>query len=318
MKIYDVFNGDADGICALHQLRLAEPTESILVTGVKRDIKLLQRVNATDGDIITVLDVSLDKNRSELLRVLEEGAQVRYFDHHFAGEIPHNNRLEVYIDTAPEICTSLLVNNYLNGKYLSWAVTAAFGDNLIDAAIRAAKPLELHERQLSDLRKLGICINYNGYGSQVKDLFFPPDDLYHIIQPYNDPFAFISDEPAYQVILEGYEQDMMKAELIKSEISNTKFSLYILPEEAWARRVSGVFANKLAQADPEHAHALLTRLPDSGYQVSIRAPLSTKSGADKVCRSFPSGGGRNAAAGINFLPDTQVDQLVQKMFEVFG
>ena len=30
----DVFNGDADGICALQQIRLAEPGESVLVTGV--------------------------------------------------------------------------------------------------------------------------------------------------------------------------------------------------------------------------------------------------------------------------------------------
>jgi len=36
MAYYDVFNGDADGICALHQLRLAEPREATLVTGVKR------------------------------------------------------------------------------------------------------------------------------------------------------------------------------------------------------------------------------------------------------------------------------------------
>ena len=29
--IHDAFNGDADGICALHQLRLAEPVDSILI-----------------------------------------------------------------------------------------------------------------------------------------------------------------------------------------------------------------------------------------------------------------------------------------------
>ncbi len=46
MTTFDVFNGDADGICALLQLRLANPLESILVTGVKRDIRLLQRVDA--------------------------------------------------------------------------------------------------------------------------------------------------------------------------------------------------------------------------------------------------------------------------------
>lgn len=42
MKIYDVFNGDADGICALVQLRLASPADSVLITGVKRDIELMR------------------------------------------------------------------------------------------------------------------------------------------------------------------------------------------------------------------------------------------------------------------------------------
>ena len=46
---YDVFNGDADGLCALHQLRLANPALAELVTGVKRDIKLLDRVKAGAG-----------------------------------------------------------------------------------------------------------------------------------------------------------------------------------------------------------------------------------------------------------------------------
>ncbi len=39
---YDVVNGDADGICALHQLRLADPRAARLISGVKRDIALLK------------------------------------------------------------------------------------------------------------------------------------------------------------------------------------------------------------------------------------------------------------------------------------
>lgn len=39
MSDVDVFNGDADGLCALHQWRLAHPATNALVTGVKRDIK---------------------------------------------------------------------------------------------------------------------------------------------------------------------------------------------------------------------------------------------------------------------------------------
>ena len=60
---FDVFNGDADGICALHQLRLAEPADSELVTGPKRDISLLKRVNAAAGDHITVLDTGVAVSR---------------------------------------------------------------------------------------------------------------------------------------------------------------------------------------------------------------------------------------------------------------
>jgi hypothetical protein len=59
MARYYAFNGDADGLCALQQLRLVEPGDAMLVTGVKRDIKLLERVDATAGDDVTVLDISL-------------------------------------------------------------------------------------------------------------------------------------------------------------------------------------------------------------------------------------------------------------------
>ena len=54
---HDVFNGDADGICALHQLRLAFPATNNLVTGTKRDNDLLQNVEAGAGDEVTVLAV---------------------------------------------------------------------------------------------------------------------------------------------------------------------------------------------------------------------------------------------------------------------
>jgi len=85
MMYFDVFNGDADGICALHQLRLADPLDSTLVTGLKRDIALLASVPAGDGDVVTVLDISLDRNRDALQALLDRGAIVHYFDHHFAG-----------------------------------------------------------------------------------------------------------------------------------------------------------------------------------------------------------------------------------------
>ena len=71
-QYYDVFNGDADGICALHQLRLAEPRDAELITGVKRDIKLLEKIASVRHGAITVLDVSLDSNREALMALLRQ------------------------------------------------------------------------------------------------------------------------------------------------------------------------------------------------------------------------------------------------------
>ncbi|RZV52051.1 MAG: DHH family phosphoesterase, partial [Deltaproteobacteria bacterium] len=85
MAQIDIFNGDADGICALTQLRNAEPLQSTLITGVKRDIALVAKAEVRAGDRITALDLSFDKNRDGVLEALEAGAEVFYVDHHFAG-----------------------------------------------------------------------------------------------------------------------------------------------------------------------------------------------------------------------------------------
>ena len=132
---YDVFNGDADGICALLQLRLAEPKESQLITGVKRDINLLRRVQANAGDCITVLDISMAKNQADLQRLLNTGAEVFYVDHHFAGDVPSSAALKTLINEAADVCTSLLVNHYLRGAYVAWGIVGTFGDNLKNGSL---------------------------------------------------------------------------------------------------------------------------------------------------------------------------------------
>ena len=84
---YDIFNGDADGIIALLQLRLAEPKNSQLITGVKRDISLLKNITTKSGDSVTALDISMEKNIDALNNHLEVGAKVLYVDHHRSGDI---------------------------------------------------------------------------------------------------------------------------------------------------------------------------------------------------------------------------------------
>ncbi len=318
MRHIDVFNGDADGICALHQLRLAEPHESELVTGVKRDIGLLNRVNAEAGDVVTVLDVSLDKNYDDVVRLLEGGISVQYFDHHFAGRIPETANFEPHINTSAEVCTSLLVNEYLHDGYLPWAVAAAFGDNIFDSARRAAAPLGLNESQMRQLEHLGTLINYNGYGVTLDDLYFAPDALYREIRPFENPFVFIKESQAFEKLDLGYASDMSQARALPAEIEEERLKLMILPDAAWTRRVSGVFGNELARLAPARAHALMTALPDGDFRISVRAPLTNKIGADELCMLFPTGGGRKAAAGINALPADSVDAFTEAFREKYG
>jgi len=82
--------------------------------------------------------------------------------------------------------------------------------------------------------------------------------------------------------------------------------------------VSGVYANALATANPERAHAMLTQQDGGSFLVSVRAPLNNKTGADELCRQFESGGGRKAAAGINKLAEADYDLFVEKFIQAFG
>ncbi|MDP2110673.1 MAG: acetyltransferase [Thiobacillus sp.] len=318
MNLIDVFNGDADGLCALHQLRLADPADSRLVTGPKRDISLLKRVEAQSGDRVTVLDIALSKNRDALDRLLEAGAQVRYFDHHQPGDIPVHPNFEPHIDPDANVCTSLLVNRYVQGRHLAWAVTGAFGDNLADAARQAAAPLDLSAGQLAQLQSLGECLNYNGYGETLDDLFFDPADLYRQLRPFADPFAFIAESPAYTTLKAGYQEDMARAVALSVTEARASGRIFMLPAEKWARRISGVFGNQLAVESPTQAHAVLTAKPEGGYLVSVRSPLAARSGADELCSQFDSGGGRRGAAGINHLPESGLGRFVALFFKTFG
>ena len=319
MSYIDVFNGDADGICALTQLRNAQPLDSQLVTGVKRDIQLLEKLDVQAGDQLTVLDISLDKNRASLLRVLEQGASVFYADHHFAGEIPDHQQLTALINPAADVCTSILVNQQLKGQFVEWAIVGAFGDNLKKSAQILAKPLGLNEAALAQLENLGVYINYNGYGSSIEDLHFPPAALFEQVRPFASPFHFIEEaRDSFEKLEGGYHQDMQSAAAQPPEFSTDKVAVFILPNEAWARRVSGVYGNDLANQFPERAHAVLTIKANGNYLVSIRAPLQNKTGADEFCRRFATGGGRAAAAGINDLPAEQLADFIDQFQQFYA
>ena len=315
MADFDLFNGDADGIFSLLQLRQVEPRpDAVLITGVKRDTQLfgriVPRVNA--GDRICALDIGMSRNTPALRQVLKAKAKVFFCDHHATGDIPESEHLTVVADDAPETCTAYLIDQYLDGAKAAWAVCGAYGDNFQALAGRIAANREI-AFPLNQLRELGELVNYNAYGSTVEDLHFHPSELYRVLSAYPDPMAFLEDQPeALEILRAGYRSDWSIAEQAREiDISNAG-QILSLPASPASNRISGLFANALVDEDPDVAFAILTHLdPDiGGYRVSIRAPISRRTQAADAFAKIYGGGGRAEAAGIDHLQYSDIDAFI--------
>ncbi len=315
---YDVFNGDADGICALHQWRLAYPEDTRLITGVKRDVELLQRIACEHAAEVMVFDVSLDANAAPLRRILDAGARVTWFDHHAARHAFPHPHLRLFWNDAPDVCTSLLVDIHLEGRFREWAVAAAFGDNLAGPARALATAMGWSESRVASLAELGSMLNYNAYGERVEDLHVAPETLYRVLHQYTDPLEFISSEPLYRLLADGYRDDAVHMNALHAQWRWTHGEIYMLPNAPWARRVSGMFANRLAANDGARSFAVLTENTDGSFVVSVRSGKPLERAANDLCAGFASGGGRRAAAGINRLPAADVEHFVRSFSEYFS
>ncbi len=318
MAFFDVFNGDADGLCALHQVRLHCPRDAVLVTGVKRAIALLKYVVATAGDSVTVLDVCADENRTALLYLLNAGVRVDYIDHHASQVLPNHPLLHATINADPAVCTAVLVDQQLGGRYRRWAIVAAYGDNLPNTARQLADSLRLPTRERHALRQLGNLLNYNAYGDSIDELIIHPAELYRRLHPHLDPLRFISNEPVLNTLAATLESDLRQALCMSPERIAPRGSMTCLPDAAWSRRVSGTLANHIALDEPAIAHAVLVPTTNNAWRVSVRAPMQSPYGADQLCRQFPSGGGRPAAAGIDALPATERLMFIEAFRQVFA
>jgi len=218
-----------------------------------------------------VLDVSLEKNHDALVAALDAGAQVRYIDHHFPGDIPVSDALQTHIDTDAETCTGLIVDGLLDGKYRAWAVTAAFGDNLQVKARAAAEPLGLDAADVDRLERLGTLLNYNGYGASVKDLHFAPDDLSLRLRPFESPFDFcaVRSRPA----VDAKRRQASTACPHQTLIDSTKRCSSATAEYAWHRRTF-----KRAASAHECAPSLIAPVPARHIRLRASTPAFPHSG----------------------------------------
>ncbi len=310
LRCIDVCNGDADGLCAVVQWRQVDPAPAELVTGLKRDIELLRRVRAQAGHAILVCDLSMQRNLPELLRLLDQGATVRYFDHHAVEQVPRHPRLQAWLDDSSRMCSSLLVDRFLGGRRRAWALVGAYGDNLVEVADVLAREQGFDEQQCAVLRRVGQAVNYNAYGDDERDVLIPPASLYPLLLRHEDPLRLFEHEPMLGAIEALREADLEQALRLGPWREHAHGRIWRLPDAAWSRRVSGSLANLLAGQRPEQAHVVLRETASGTLVASVRAPMRRPRGAHDLCRRF-GGAGRAAAGGIDALRAGELGRFVE-------
>ena len=141
-----------------------------------------------------------------------------------------------------------------------------------------------------------------------RDVYIIPAQLYDILARYRDPRDMLKNEHIIDEIEAVRQADMALALAWPVHWQDELGSVYVMPDAPWSRRVMGVFANALAHAEPQRAHAVL-KAQRSGYVVSVRVPLLQPAGACELCGRF-GGSGRARAAGIDAMPSADFDRFV--------
>jgi hypothetical protein len=112
--------------------------------------------------------------------------------------------------------------------------------------------------------------------------------------------------------------DLERALAVPSRNLSAGARAWVLPDEAWSRRVLGIFANRRARDDPGRAQLLLAPLPGGGFVASVRTPAGCPTSAVDFCRRYPGGGGRTTAAGVEWLDAAEVEPLIAAFAVAFA
>ena len=185
--------------------------DSVLVTGVKRDIALLERVPRQPrrlGDGARHLRSTPIAPRCS--RCSSAASTVEYFDHHYAGELPVHPGSRAHIDTSPGVCTGMLVDRAPRRR------GSASGRSSPRSATISPRPARelagrcgLDAARLAELRELGESIAYNAYGDTEADLHRAPGGAVpDACARYADPFRFMRAEPVVRENRRARRQDL--------------------------------------------------------------------------------------------------------------
>jgi hypothetical protein len=205
------------------------------------------------------------------------------------------------------------MDRHLDGAFRRWAIVGAYGDNLTREAEALGERSGLATAQRAELRRLGVAINYNAYGSSLQDVHIAPAELYRIMARHVDPLQMVDQEPVVAHLDACLRADLALALTVVPAWQREHASVRVLPDVAWSRRIMGSLAHDLVRARPGQAQAVLCPTASGDYAVSVRAPLHAPRGADDFCARF-GGSGRAAAAGIDRLAAADLPRFI----EAFG
>ncbi|WP_342616798.1 hypothetical protein [Rhodoferax sp. GW822-FHT02A01] len=284
IQAYDLFNGDADGIYALHQLRMAQACDSQWLTCVKRNIALYQKLPTNVALSVTALDISFARNEVGLRQVLGFGGRLRYFDHHAEEKRFAHPRLECYID-----CTR---------------------DNLPAQAVRLARNSGCSAGNRSARDQLGRLRNYNAYRVTTTELHIHPVDQCRSVHRFEDPQDFFARSSEFGHLREGFAEDHQLPNALAPFAQTVLADVYVLPDTGWTRLLSGTLANQLTSTDSSKSFAVLPPCSSDTYVVSIRTSAASRARTDLFCHCYAGGGGRHAAGGIDHTPASDLGRII--------
>ncbi len=141
--------------------------------------------------------------------------------------------------------------------------------------------------------------------------------MFKALQPFSDPFEFYHASGELNQLREGFRNDMRKAESELPVRQTSAGRIYQFQNQAWCRRVSGVYSNQVAREAPDLAHALLVERKDGNFFWLVSAPQFQNRKVQKnYALNFPEGVEPQQQESTIWLRKRLIDFLMPLIFNL--
>ncbi len=275
-RAFDICAGDADALCAVLQWRLHEPKVAQMVSGPLCVTDSLGNFPVFPGDELLVCNVPIQVSRTPVTQTPARHATVQYLDCRGPASLLWHLQAKGTIPTSAKVCSSLLVNHLLQGKFRGWALVGAYGSAVqFDSEAQALAPgCSAGERKR--LQQLGEAISYNAGVLHPRYVYMEPAHLYAQLARYDDPLDFLQAEPVAAELDGVFQSDLQKALAWKPYWKDAHATVYVLPDEGWAYRVARQLKSRLAVLNPGRAIAVLSPAGSGSVRVAVQSGLDVR------------------------------------------